>query len=171
MKPKWTNLFAFLGKQKVESTADGVFMLESEIDKMEEVRLENESLQAALQSEKDLRIAAEQNLQSKVEEAVAVKQTEIDALVEEKNNFKSEIDSLKNDVSAKQTEIDSLKAGETTLEKKPDPALTQGNAAPKSKWDKIYAKSAAALRGDNSVVDEDEDEEFESPENRSKERD
>jgi len=155
MKEKWTKLFAFLGKTKVESTADGIFMTEEEVDFIESMRVENETLAAAVQSEKDARIKAEQNAQAAAN-ALTEKETELNSKI---TAMQGTIDSLNADIVSKNTEIDELKAGETSASGKPDPDPSGNGKKAKSKWDILYAKSAAGLRGEDvNIVEEVEEE-------------
>ena len=47
VKPKWMGLFSWLGTDKVESTADGVFMKDGEVDKLTQLQADHEALKTS----------------------------------------------------------------------------------------------------------------------------
>lgn len=161
MKDKWKAFFAALGIGKVESSADGIFMKEEDVDKMHAVHTANETLKAELQAEKDSRAADS-----------TAKDATIATLTEEKTTLSAEISTLTSENTRLTTELSAATAGETVLTKPvADPAITATGKAKKSANEIAADRNAAALRGEAvSVTDEEaeEDEEATAPENKTK---
>ena len=159
MKQKWTAFFAALGITSAQSSADGIFMKEEDVDKMNTLFSENTDLKAAVQSEKDLRIAAEDALNAATEKhsnELTAKDAEISKLNEDHT---AAINAATERETALQTEIDKLKGtGSASSSSKPDPIA--GGKAKMTANQRAAEKNAAALRGEDPC-DEEEEEEIE----------
>ena len=163
MKDKWKAFFASLGIGKVESSADGIFMKEEDVDKIHAVHTANETLKAELKAEKDSRVADS-----------TAKDATIATLTEEKTTLSAEISTLTSENTRLTTELAASSAGETVIAKPvADPIINNATGKVKKSANQIAAdKNAAALRGETvSVTDEEAEEDEEgatAPENKTK---
>lgn len=149
MKDKWKKLFVYLGIGKVESSADGIFMREEDIDKLNSVHEQNETLRAEAQAAKDTHAAA-----------LAAKDTEIASLQSQITTLTAQRDGLK---TANQTLTDenaALKAGETKpAGRTADPDLRDDGKKKSNAKSKRSEIDAAILRGEEVADPGDEEEE------------
>lgn len=150
MKEKWNKLAAFLGLTAFVMSADGAFMSEGDIDKMEAIRANNEALEASiatLQKEKEDYLVA--NV-----EAVSIKDAEITRLTAENSRVTNELDTANASI-AKLNGTPTIAAGA-----KSDPDL---NASKKklSTREKELEMVAAEFRGETYIEQIEGEEEVE----------
>lgn len=153
MKDKWKALFAFLGISNIETSADGVFMKEEDVDKFSKMesdfnslKSENESLKNENSDLKSSIEAKEQELNQKNQTTINEKDAEISALTASVGDLKTALDKKENELAialGKET-----KAGD-----KNDPSLISAKKK-LSKNELAAAKNAAALFGNEFSEDE-----------------
>ncbi len=147
MKEKWVKLAAFLGLAAFVSSADGVFMKEEDIDKMEAVRVKNEELEASIAT-----------LKKEKEDSDSLSVTQLSAKDDEIVRVSTERDSIKKELETASATVAKLSGTSTEAKgKKADPDMSASKKKLTAR-EREFEAIAAEFRGEtySEVAEEDE---------------
>lgn len=151
MKKKWQSLFSYLEKTTCETTPDGVFMKESEVDKISTLHVEHQQLTSDLE-------AANAGNQTAIDTAVTAATTPLTESItkkdEEITTLKASIETLKTE---KKTAEDALLVSEkkvSKLEGKSTSAKDKTDPDPSGKKAKLSGNMRAASNNANALFPE-----------------
>jgi len=162
MKQKWVKLFAFLGITTPNTTAEGVFMTEAEVDKAAALQAENETLKTEMEQLKadkktaddalaTAKTANEKAITDAVEAAVKPLNTQIETLTADKKTAEDKL-------VVADTKIAKLEGRPAPTAKGGDPDPTGKNNKKMSANEKAALKNAKALFGGGPEDEEEEEE-------------
>lgn len=151
MKNKWIKLFAFLGITDVQSSADGVFMKEEDIDKFAKMEEDFNSMKSENEELKGKVSGIDASIQEAVSAATKPLTDEIESLKDTNEQLSASLEST-------QRELATALGKETVATGKKDPEINSSSTKKKQTPNERAAElNAAALRGerfDHNEADE-----------------
>lgn len=165
MKEKWNKLATFLGLTAFVMSADGIFMSEENVDKMEAVRVKNEELTASIATLNAEHATALETITAENDSNIALlatANTSVETLTADNTRLTAEL-------GRANVELVRLNGGPTlTAGAVADPIVNEDGKRKLTQREHALERSAAEMRGEkytgDATVDPEEEEEEEGAE-------